>query len=139
MASWRHACWSSHFCISAGSTPCDLHDQRVGKREHRATHAHQNRAHYLNDEAATKLIYLTLRNLAAKRKMRLVFWKAALNLLVISLAVQVSFRMKPTFQNQIPSSETWHKALTSWKTIFPGTVMFPIHSTGFSYLAERRI
>jgi transposase-like protein len=39
----------------------------------------KNRGHFPNDEAATKLIYLALRNITAKWKMPPVFWKSALN------------------------------------------------------------
>ena len=46
----------------------------------------KNRGHFPNDEAATKLIYLALRNITAKWKMPPVFWKSALNQFAIRYA-----------------------------------------------------
>jgi transposase-like protein len=43
----------------------------------------KNRGHFPNDEAASKLIFLALRNITADWKMPPVFWKSALNQFVI--------------------------------------------------------
>jgi hypothetical protein len=55
----------SILCLSAANQPRHLHDQRHRERTCQTAQNHQDAQHFPSDEAATKLIFLALRNITA--------------------------------------------------------------------------
>jgi hypothetical protein len=69
----------SVLCVSARGAARHLHDQRRRKRARAAAEDHQIRGHFPTDEAATKLVWLALRDITAKWECGGIHWKTAMN------------------------------------------------------------
>jgi putative transposase len=65
--------------VSAGSAPRDVYDERAGECAARVRKIIKTRGHFPTDEAATKLIWLALRNIMADWSRAARDWKTALN------------------------------------------------------------
>ena len=68
--------------LSADSAP-DLHDERDRIAQLPTAEGDKAKGHFPNDEAATKLLFLALRNVEKKWRQPPTYWKAVLHELVI--------------------------------------------------------
>jgi putative transposase len=65
--------------VPAGGAARDLHDQPIESVHARLRKIIKTRGHFPSDEAATKLIWLALRNITAQWSRATREWKAAMN------------------------------------------------------------
>ena len=65
--------------VSAGSAAGDLHDQLLESVNARLRKIIKTRGHFPSDEAASKLIWLVLRNITSDWGRAAHYWKTAMN------------------------------------------------------------
>ena len=75
----RLAAGHSVLCVPAGGPPHPLHHQRARERARAAAEDHQDPGHFPHDDAATKLLWLALRNITARWTLPVRQWKAAMH------------------------------------------------------------
>jgi transposase-like protein len=78
--------------VSPRCPTADLHDERAGKRARTASQIIKTRGQFPTDDAATKPIWLALRNITAKWARSLPYWRPAMN----QFAILYEGRFSPT-------------------------------------------